>query len=170
MSMKPLTACALALLLPASAMFAATAKKPGVTISFSSDDSRTHFGPRHSPGDARLAITSRDGSTMLLLLNDSVAVQLTDLALKDTDTKKETTFLEDLLVSAVRLTVGKSVEYPIANIRVADVSNGELRLLTDKDKPVFSELKVNGTEVFRDFTAADAARFVNALRAAKARR
>jgi len=168
--MKPLLACALALLLPASAMFAAAAKKPGVNISFSSDDDRTHFGPRHTAGEARLAITSRDGSTMLMLLNDNIAVQLTDKALRNVDTKKESTFVEELLASAVRLAVGKAVEYPIANIRTADVRDGELRLITDEDKPVFSELKVNGTDVFHDFSAADATRFVNALRAAKARR
>jgi hypothetical protein len=162
---KPLAVCALALLLPASTLFAAE-KKPGVSISFNSDDSHTRFGARHIAADGRPAITTRDGSTMLLLLDDAVAVQLTDRALTNMESiKHDAGFLEELLVSGVKLTLGKAVEYPIANIKSVDVVNGALRIITDENKPLFSELKVNGSDVLRDFSATDAARFVNAFRA-----
>jgi hypothetical protein len=61
----------------------------------------------------------------------------------------------------------KAIEYPVANIRSVEISNGALVLTNDKNEPVFKEVKVNGKDVLRDFAIADAARFVNAFRAAK---
>jgi hypothetical protein len=167
--MKTIAACAVALLLPCSTLYAAD-KKPGIQISFNFEDSRGHIASRHAPADARLAITSRDGSTTLMLLKDVVAVQLSDRTMANVQSKEETGFLGGLVLSTVKFALGKAVEYPVANIRTADVRNGELRLISDEDEPVFSGLKVNGTNVLRDFAPADAARFVNAFRLAKAGR
>jgi hypothetical protein len=167
--MKRIAVFALTLLVPAAALLAAD-KKPGISISFSSDDSHTAVGSRHPAADARLAITTRDGSTTLMLLKDVVAVQLTDRTIANVHASNDAGFVEELLASTVRLTMGKSVEYPIANIRSADLRDGALLLINDQNKPLFSELKVNGTEVLHDFSAADVARFVNAFRAAKAAR
>ena len=161
--MKTTATCLLALLLMSSAAFA----QGSLSISLSSDDPRTEMGPRHDLRDARLAITSRDGSTVFLLLDDVIAVQLSDRALKNLDSKKkeETGFLEELLAAGVKLAVGKSVEYPIAHIRTIEYRDGALRLMSDQNKPVFSDLKVNGTDILRNFSSADAARMVTALRA-----
>lgn len=136
-----------------------------VSISLSSKDPNTTMGPRHEARDARVAITSRDGSTMLLLMNDIVAVQLTNRALSDVESKKaDTSFLEEILAAGVRVAVGKSVEYPIAHLSAVEYRAGALRILSDEKKPVFEELKVNGKDVLRDFSSADAMRFVNAFR------
>lgn len=164
--MKTIAACAVALLLPCSTLYAAD-KKPGIEISFNFDDSRGHIASRHTPAETRLAITSRDGSTTLMLLKDVVAVQLSDRAMANVNAKEGTGFFEGLVLSTVKFALGQAVDYPVANIRTADVRDGELRLLTDEDKPLFSGLKVNHNEVLRDFSAADAARFVNAFRLAK---
>lgn len=128
------------------------------------------MGPRHDVHDARLVITTRDGSTSLLLTNETVAVQLSDRALTGVKTKDDANFLEELIVSGVRLAIQKSVEYPIANIRSAEIREGVLVLTNDQNKPVFDAMKVNGTDVLRSFSSADAARFVNAFRAAKAKK
>ena len=167
--MKILTACALVLLLSA-AVASAAEKKEGISISFSSDDPRTRLATRHDARDARLAVTTRSKTAMLLLTNDVVAVQLTDATLAKMETKDDANFLEELVASGVRLAVGKSVEYPVANIRSAEIRNGVLTLTNDQGKPVFDEIKVNGSNVTRDLSAADAARFVNAFRAVKSRR
>jgi hypothetical protein len=128
------------------------------------------LAPRHNERDARLAITNRDGSVSLLLMDEVVAVQLTDRALANVSTKDDASFLEELLASGVRLAIRKAVDYPIANIRSVDINNGALVLTSDKNQPVFKEVKVNGTDVLRDFAINDAARFVNAFRAAKSGR
>jgi len=137
-----------------------------LSISLNSEDSRTTVGPRREARRARLAIRTRDRSTMLLLMNDVIAIQLTDTALAKLESKKEeTSFLEELLAAGVRIAIGKSVEYPIANIRNIDYRDGALRITNDQNKPVFIDLKVNGTEILRDFSSADGARLVSAFRA-----
>lgn len=160
--MTRLTTYALALLLVATASYAAE-KKDGISISFSSEDSRTELGPRRNPRDARLAITTRDGSVSLLLMHDVVAIQLTDRALANVSTKEDTNFLEELIASGVRVALRKTVEYPIASLRTVTLRDNTLVFTNDKNQPVFTEIKVNGREVLRDFAPADAARFVRAF-------
>jgi hypothetical protein len=167
--MKTLTTCALALLLGSSTVLAAD-KKDNISISFSSDDARTKLAPRQDARDARLAVTTRSGSATLLLTGDVVAVQLSDAALAKVEAKEDANFFEELVVAGVRLAVQKSVDYPIANIRSAEVRDGVLVLTNDVGKPVFNEIKVNGSIVTRDLSAADAQRFVSAFRAIKAKR
>ena len=159
---------ALALLLCSTMAYAGDGNR-GVSISFDSTDSHVHLGPRLNGHEARLAITTRDGSTSLLLMNDIVAVQLTDHALSQIKPKDDDNFLEELIASGVQVALRKAVEYPIANIRTVEVLDGVLTLINDQNQPVFKNVKVNGTEVLRDFTAADSARFANALRALKDR-
>jgi hypothetical protein len=167
--MKTLATSVLALLLLAPAATAGE-KKESLSISFDSDDSRTRMAPRHTAREARLAITTRNGAAMLLLMNDVVAVQLTDATLAQVEAKDDANFLEELLVAGVRLAVGKSVEYPTANIRSAEIRNGVLVLTNDHGKPVFDEIKVDGRNLTRDISATDAARFVKAFRALKSGR
>ncbi len=144
--------------------------KEGLSITLNSEDSRTQFAPRRELSETRLAIISRDGSTVLMVTDEVVAVQLTDRALADVHAKKDAGFLEDLLASGVRLAVGKSVEYPLSAIRSVEYRDGALRLTNDQGKAVFEEIKVNGTDVLRDFSSTDAARFISAFRKAKTRR
>jgi hypothetical protein len=164
--MTRLTLCALALLLSATLSYAEE-KKDGISISFSSEDSRTEPGPRRDVRDARLAITTRDGSVTLLLMSDVLAVQLTDRALANLSTKEDANFLEELLASGVRVAMRKAVEYPTASIRSITIRDGALVLTNDKNQPVFTEIKVNGREVLRDFALADATHFMKAFAAAK---
>jgi hypothetical protein len=160
-SMKMLAPCALALVLAST-----TASAAGISITVDSSNGRTEAGARHEAREARLAITTRDGSTMLLLLDDAVAIQLTDRALRDVEPKKDAGFLEELLAASVKVAVGKSIEYPLAHIRSVAVKNGGfLEILGDDGKPIFTQVKVNGTDVFRNFSATDAARFAAAVRA-----
>jgi hypothetical protein len=167
--MKKLTVCAVALMLLASIALAGD-KNSSISLSFSSDDSRTHLGARHSAHDSRMTITSRDGSVEMMLLNDVVAVQLTDRVLAKITTKDDAGFLEELIVGGVQIALRKAVEYPLADIRAAEIRDGALVLINDKNEPVFKEIKVNGADVMKDFAIGDAARFVNAFRAAKSGR
>ncbi len=134
--MKKIPVFALALLLWGGVASA----QEGISISLSSDDPRAEMGPRHDARDAQVAIRTRDRSTMLLLVDDVIAVQLSDAALArmKSETKKK--------------------------------DAGFLRIVNDQNKPVFTELKVNGMEILRDFSSADATRFVAAFRARKASR
>jgi hypothetical protein len=166
MNRKRITLCALVLLLCSTMSYAGDGKS-GVSISFDSKDPHVHLGARHNGHDARLAITTRDGSVSLLLMNDVVAVQLTDHALAQLKAKDDDNLLEALIVSGVQIVLRKAIEYPIANLRTVEVRDGLLTLVNDQNQPVFKDIKINGTDVLRDFTPADAARFVSAFRAAR---
>jgi hypothetical protein len=165
--MKKIPMFVLALLLWGGAASA----QESISISLSSDDPHAVMGPRRDARDAQLAIRTRDRSTMLLLVDDVIAVQLSDATLANMKSeRKDAGFFEELVVAGVRIAVGKSVEYPINAIRSVDYRDGVLKIVNDQNKPVFTELKVNGTEILRGFSSADAARFVSAFRARKAAR
>lgn len=163
--MKTLAPFALALLLATPAAFAGD-----LSLDLNSNDSRVDVASRRNPRNAQLAITSRDGSTVLMLTKDVVAMQLSDAALAKLEAekeKKEMNFLEELILAGVQLAVGKSMEYPVAHLK-ADYRNGALLFTNEKNEAIFTAVKVNGVEVLKNFAPADAARFVNALRAAQA--
>lgn len=166
--MKTLTTAVLAMLLCAGV--ASAKEKKGVSVSFDSNDPRTRLATRHETSDARLAITTRHGEATLMLVNDVVAVQLSDATLSGAKPEEDENFLVELLAAGVRLAIGKSVEYPIAHIRSAEIRGGVLVLTNDQGKPVFDNVKVNGDTVMRDISVAEATRFVNTFRLVKAGR
>jgi hypothetical protein len=168
--MRSLTSCAIVLLLSATAAFAADKKHASLSVSFDSDDARTKLAARHVASEARVVAGTRSGAAVLMLLDDSVAVQLSDAVLADVKAKDDANFFEEWIVAGVRMGLRKSVEYPIASIRSAELRDGTLVLTNNEGKPVFDEIKVNGSIVTRDLAPADAARFVNAFRALKTRR
>lgn len=161
-SMKKLALSAMLALAVAQSAFAG-----GISIGLESKDSRVELASRRNPRSAQLAITSRDGSTVLMLTKDVVAMQLSDAAIAKLEAakeKKDTNFLEELLLAGVQIAIGKSMEYPLSNLK-ADYRNGELLFTNDKNETIFNEVKVNGVEILKNFSAADATRFVAAVRA-----
>lgn len=162
--MKRFMLCALVLLF-CSTLASADDGKHGVSISFNSDDPNTQVGPRRNAREAKVAITTKDGSTELLLLNDVLAVQLTDKAMAQVKAKDNDNIFEELVVSGVQVMLRRAVEYPIAHIRMVDVRDGVLTMVNDRNQPVFTDIKINGANVLRSFSPADATRFVNAFRA-----
>ena len=157
---------ALALLL-CSTLASADDGKRGVSISFNSDDPNTLVGPRRNVREAKLAITTKDGSTALLLMNDVVAVQLSDKTIANVKPKDDDSILEELVASGVQVLLKRAVEYPIAHIRTVELRDGVLTMVNDKNQPLFTDVKINGANVLRSFSSADAARFVTAFRAAR---
>ncbi|MCU1245571.1 MAG: hypothetical protein JWN02_1481 [Acidobacteria bacterium] len=162
---------ALVLLLSAAVAFggAPDKKHDGVSISFDSDDPRVQLGVRHEARQARVVVGTRNGAAVLMLLDQVVAVQLSDSALAAVRPDKDANFLEEWVAAGVRLAVKKAVEYPVAHIRSAEVRDGVLLLTNDEGKPVFADIKVNGSIVTRDLAPADAARFVDAFAILKGR-
>jgi len=158
----------IALALAVSATAFAGEKKHDLSLSVDTgNDSRARVASRHEPRDARLAVTTRHGTAVIMLLKDTVTVQLSDAAMAQMKADDHDSFPEELIVSGVRLALGKAVEYPIANIRSAEVRDGALVLTNDEGKPVFDHIRINGENVTRDVAPADAVRFVNAFRALK---
>lgn len=168
--MRTMISGALLLVLSATPVFAAEKHAGSISVSFDSDDARTRVASRHAANEARVVAVTRNGAAELMLFDDAVAVQLSDAVLAGLKAKDDANFLEEWFLAGVRLGLRKSVEYPVANIRTAELRDGVLVLTNSEGKPVFDEIRVNGSIVTRDLAPADAARFVNAFRAIKARR
>lgn len=167
--MKKTVLCAAFVLFSSTLLFAAEGKR-GVQISFDTHDPHAHLGDRIVPRDTRLAITTRDGSTVLVLTNQVVAVQLADRTIHDIKSDDSDGILGEMLVSSIRTLMNKSISFPVTYVRSAELVDGALVLTGDDGKPLFSNVKVDGEDVMRDFAIGDAARFVNALRASKKQR
>ncbi len=170
--MKTLVTCALALAMTSWTASGTALARDGINISLSSDDSRTQLGERHDVRDAHITIATKDRAVVLMLVNDVVAMQLSEETMKELDAeqkKKDTNFLEDLVLAGVKLAIGKSIEYPVTSIKALDYTNDGLRVIGADNKPVFTELKVNGNDVMRSFSRNDVIRFASAWRAAKAK-
>ena len=155
-----------AALLFSTMLFAAEPKR-GVQLSINSNDPHSHVGDRINQRDARLTITTRDGSTALVLTNQVVAIQLTDHTISEIKTDDHDGFLAEMLVSGIRTMLNKSISIPIASVRSAELVDGALVLSGDDGKPLFTNVKVDDDDVMRGFAIGDAAKFVNAFRAAK---
>jgi len=164
--MKKMALCAAVVFLSSTLLFGGEQKR-GLQISFDSDDSATEMGTWHDVHLAQIAITTRDRSATLMLINGIVAVQLTESVIGNIKPEENATLAGEILASAVRIAMHNSVEYPVAKLRSAEVRDGAIILRNQEGKPVFTNVKVNGTDMMRDFTSADAARFVNAIRALK---
>src|SRR6185369_2691364 len=122
LGMTAFAAVALALLLPATK----PAAKPSINLSFSSDDSHVTLGARHDARDARFAMTTREGAASMMILRDVVAVQLTDATLAHIEPGNDAGFIEELLVSGVRLALKKAIEIPISDLRSVEYRDGGL--------------------------------------------
>jgi len=96
-----------------------------------------------------------------------VAVQLSDKTIANVKPKDDDSILEELVASGVQVMLRRAVEYPIAHIRTVELRDGVLTMVNDKNQPVFTDIKINGANVLRRFSSADATRFVTAFRAAR---
>ena len=164
--MKTLLAAALALALAAPAL-GGKADHEEIRISFDSDDPRVEIGDRLATAGARVAVTTSNGAGTLLLTGKVVAVQLSDAVMTKIRAEKDASLLEKLIVSGVRLALDGSIEYPVAHIRNAEISDGVLVLTSDEGKRVFDKVTIDGENVTHCLSTVDAARFVREFRRVK---
>ena len=127
-------------------------------------------------GDGDIRITSTDGGVDLALIGDSISGGLSQQSLDkarkeiDTNTVKGTGFgadIEKMVKGTVASALSTRVAFPLSAIK--DVSYDGQRIVFDwNGKPRLSgKMNVNNKDVLESFSAADAQRFVDAVRARK---
>lgn len=177
------TAAAFLLLLPLLAAPAGVAQAQQhatrISVSHGEDEGSGRIGRRWDPRDARSAITTRDGTVMMLLTRDAVALQLTDRGLRDVaremdrDARKEEGFLAEVVAAAVRGSVHtmlkRSVEYPVSELRDVSYRGGRLVFTSEDGERVFGSVTVNDADVMESFSEADARAFAREFRRVKDR-
>ena len=151
----------------------------GCLLNSSCCDSPARWAARHDPGDARLAIDTREGEATLLLTGDVVAVQLSDRTLHKVERKFRDERAEDddnPLAAAIKTAVytgvlsllDHSAECRIRDIRDVDYRNGRLEFTTEGGRPLFSHMEVDDEDMLASFSERDAQAFVREFRKVKA--
>ena len=144
------------------------------------NDGTARIASRQSPRNAEFVIDNRGGEVTLLLTRDVVALQLSDRTLRkirremrDNEEDEDNALgqaIRTAVYSIVQTALHHSVEYPIRDIREASYDKGQLILVTEDGERLFSKVKVNDVDVFRDFSADDARDFVREFRRIKSGR
>jgi hypothetical protein len=140
--------------------------------------SQTRIAPRHDAGSARIAITTEDGLSTLVLTNDVVALQLSDHTFKrmerrfreaeEDDNGALGNVIKSAVFASVRSALDHSTECPIRRIRSVSYRDGRLELVTDRDRLVFSDVHMNEDEdTLSSFSERDALAFVREFRRVK---
>ncbi len=137
-------------------------------------DAPLRWAGRHDVGEARLAITTTDGSTTLILTRGVVAMQLSDRYLHRIDRKmvrdagsdddEDACYLghviRDAVLTVVRQVLDHSLECPVARVRDAEYRHGRLVLTTENGHRMFRGVRVEGRDVLESFSPEDAQAFV----------
>lgn len=169
---------------PAGAAFAKSLDDcPNVTINGGCCDPPTRWGERWDAGDARRAITSRDGAVTLLIDDREVALQLSDRAMHkisrklhekgnddDSDENPIGQALKDAVLTVVRSMLDHSVECRVRDLRSVDYRDGRLELITNDGDRLYEKIEVDGRDVLESFAPADARDFVSEFQRVKHRR
>ena len=143
-------------------------------------DPPARWSARHDPGDARFAITTRNGEVTLLLTHDVVAMQLSDrtfhhvdreLRKKERDHEDEDNPLAEAIstaiISGVRALLDHSAECPIREVKDVDYRSGELAFTLNDGERLFRHVELDDTNVMQNFSASDARAFVQEFRRLK---
>jgi hypothetical protein len=128
----------------------------------------------HDVDDAQLDITSRNRKVTMLLMRRVVAVQLSQRVLDRVKTKVRDAKQEDsgplgnaiktAVLAGVKSMLNHSAEVDIKDIAKADYRDGEIVLLDHRGRKIFTNAKVDGDTVMKNFPEPDAREFVRQLR------
>ena len=177
--MRPILPMLLLLALASPAV--ASAHGPRITIETGdADDGPARWADRYDPEAARCAVTTEDGSTVLLLTRGILALQLSDRSLHRADRelrRKEDEesdgFLADIVRSAVigsvRELLDHSLECPLDEVRDVEYRHGRLVVTSEDGERLFEGVRVNDRDVLENFSERDARTFVHEFRRLKDR-
>ena len=174
--MRPLPlalACVLLSALTAGVVLACDSGLKSSSIHSSCCSPPARWGARHDMRDARIAIRTRSGETVLLLTDDVAAIQLSDRVMHKLHRKlrdEEDSGEDNVLAHAIKIAVlggvrsllDHSAECPIRDLRDVDYRKGRLILVTEDGDRVFDDIDVNDEDVMSSFTERDARAFVRA--------
>ncbi len=164
----------LAMVLPAGAAFAHDHARHSSTMEVGRIESPASWGRRHELGRTRCAMLTRDGSAVLLLTRDRVAVQLSDRTMRqiDRELREEDEGDDDgvlaevirgAVMGSVRAMLNHSVECPIADLDDVRYRGGRLELITADGGRLFEDMQVDDRDLLESFWPADARAFVGSF-------
>jgi hypothetical protein len=135
-------------------------------------DEPMRWAPRHSDGQVRLAITTREGKVTLVLTDRVVAFQLSDRVMRKIDRELHRArheadddgplgeTIKSVVLTTVRTFLDHSAECPVNELRDVRYANGRLEFVTRGGERIFSHFEIDDTDVLESFDPNDAALFV----------
>ncbi len=133
-------------------------------------DAPVEWADRMDPQDARLAITTRDGNSTLMLTDRIVATQFSDRLVHRLDRKFHAEKNEDdsgplgqaiksAVFAGVRSLIDHSAQCPVRDITNVEYKNGRLLFWSHGDS-LFQNIQVDQHNVMESFTESDAKKFI----------
>ena len=147
-----------------------------IRVGSGDSDTVARIVPRAPLREARHSIVTRDGTVALLMREQGVTLQFTDLGLEQAtsggrDQKKSENVLADVLGSmlrgGVRALLDRGVKYPLSELREARYEKGKLFFVRNDGDTVFDDVEINGVAVMENFAPRDARAFVAQFQAMK---
>lgn len=128
------------------------------------------WGARHDLGRTRYAMLTHDGSAVLLITREVVAVQLSDRTLRKIDREMEREQEDDdgvlagaiksAVLGGVRALLNHSLECPIDELSDVRYRDGRLELIAEDGGRVFENVEIDDRDLLESFRAQDARAFV----------
>ncbi len=130
-------------------------------------DSIAHVIPRAGAERAHYAITSRDGKTMLLLMDTTIVAQLTDrglAALKspaqvDTISDATSKFFAKMVLGALQPVFDHGIAYHLRDMASATYADGRLQIRRTNGDEVFKGVEFGHEPMMTGFAPDDAKAF-----------
>jgi len=154
-----------------------SAQDKGVHVSIEVPDSIAHVVDRHKAANARLAIVSRDGTAMLLLMDTTIIAQMTDHGLARMNSREATDTIKSAMnrlfarmaLGALQPLFDHGIAYHLRDMADARYAEGRLQLLRSNGDEVFRTTVIDKTPLMESFAPADAIAFARKAKEARAR-
>ena len=148
-----------------------------VHISANVPDSIAHIVDRPTATQAKFAITSRDGSAMLLLMDTTIVAQMTDRGLAKMSAQEATDTISGavnrmfarMALGALQPLLDHGVAYHLRDLGDARYADGRLLLLRKNGDEVFKNTVIGHGQLMESFASADAKEFAKRAKEARAK-
>ena len=172
---RHVTMSALALVVALSAP-AVAQKSGGLNVSVNVPDSVAHIVERAAPA-AGYAITTKDGTGMLVLMDTTIVAQMTDRGLEKLRSKASTDSIKGatermfarMVLGAIQPMFDHGIAYHLRDLASANYADDRLQLKRKNGEEIFRDLKLNNTRLMESFSPDDAKTFARKVDDARAK-
>jgi hypothetical protein len=140
------------------------------SIQIYDDEMQAEIIPRVSPEEADAAISSVDDKVDLLLFEDKIILQFSDLKLdliageireeKEYSDSHFVNILLSMVSSGVRTLLDRGLAIPLYEISEMSYSNNRLVILNMEGKEIFRDVKIDDKPLMEQFSRSDARQFI----------
>lgn len=173
---RPSNVAAMALALLAAVATPAVAQNGG-GLNVNVPDSVAHIVPRTNPAVGAYAITTKDGTGTLVLMDTTIVAQLTERGMERirsrvaTDSIKGATerMFARMVLGALGPVFDHGIAYHLRDLESAQYADDRLQLKRRNGEEIFRDLKVNNMRLMESFSPEDAKTFARKANDAKGR-